>query len=226
MNLAGLNVLVHVARFAADEGFIDFDFPTKFPAVLALMREPHAVKHEPRRFLGDAERPANLVTANSVLSVRDEPNARKPFIQTKRGIFKDRSDLNRELALRMPSAALPTELILEKANFGTATSRTYNTVGPLGTARNEIVQAILGDRKEQNCFLEGLRILLNGFHESILRWNRGLVKYIFALERRVRVLEDARLTFRTQAHALAWILTGTGTAIVTLVEIALRFFWK
>jgi hypothetical protein len=183
LDLARFNIAMHIARLAADEGLIHFYLAAQLAAVLALMSEAHAVEHEPRGFLRNIERASYFVAADTVLSVRDEPNARKPLVETQGRILKDRTDLDRELALRMPCAALPSELILKEAYFGTAAGGAYHAIRPFWTARDEIVQAVLRESKVQDCFLERLRVLFNDFHVPSVRWNRGLVKYIIALGR-------------------------------------------
>jgi hypothetical protein len=124
---------MHVARFATDHTFIDFNFAGQLSAMLALLGKPDAVKHKPRGLLSHAQRPRDLATANTILSIQDQPHCRKPLIQTNRGIFKNGSDFNRELALGVMDAALPSKLIFEEANFVTATCQTNHTISPFGT---------------------------------------------------------------------------------------------
>ncbi len=58
-----LDALVHVARLAADERFVDFDFAAQLAAGLALHRQANAVKHEPRGLLGDPSGAVNFVAS-------------------------------------------------------------------------------------------------------------------------------------------------------------------
>src|ERR1700733_2092645 len=56
LDLAGLNIGVHVARFLADESFINFDFAGEFAAgSFVLHCKPDAVEHEPSSLLGNSE---------------------------------------------------------------------------------------------------------------------------------------------------------------------------
>lgn len=57
-------VCVHGASSAADESLVYFDFltaTTDFVQRFVAHCQPDSVKHEPRRFLGDAEGAANFV---------------------------------------------------------------------------------------------------------------------------------------------------------------------
>src|SRR5207245_2251479 len=51
---------VHVARFAADEGFIYFNLAAEKSAAALLHRETNPVQHVPCALLSDAERAVNL----------------------------------------------------------------------------------------------------------------------------------------------------------------------
>ena len=155
--------------------------PRQLAAVLTLMGKADAMQHEPRGFLRNAERATNFVTADSVLCVRDEPDAREPLIQAEGRVFKNSSDFNRELALWVSRTALPAKLILEKADFGPAASWTHNPARPLWATGNEIAQTVFRDSKIEDCFLKCLRVLFNGFHVLSVRRNLGLVKYMFTL---------------------------------------------
>jgi hypothetical protein len=64
--------------------------------------------HEPSCFLTNSERPVNLPARDLILGIRDEPNSGQPLVQAKGRVFKDRTCLDRELTLRVVSAALPS----------------------------------------------------------------------------------------------------------------------
>jgi hypothetical protein len=170
--------LVHVSCFAADESFVDLDFARQLATILALLRESDPVKHEPRGFLGHVQRPCDLAGANAVLAIENEPHRRQPLVQTERRVFKDRSNLDGELPFRMSCAALPAQLILKETDFIGTAGRTHNAVLPLRPTSDKVVQAVLLIREIQDRFLQALWFL--GFHDSILRRNRGLRKYIIA----------------------------------------------
>src|ERR1039458_6061086 len=171
--------LVHVAGLASDEGFVYFNLPAQFSAALALLRESDPVQEEPCGFLSHAERPCDFTTADAVLAVQNHPGCGKPLIQTNGGILHDGSDLHGKLALVMSIAALPPQLILEETDLGATADRAHNAVIPFRPPRHKVVQAVLGNSKEDDCFLEGLGFAW-AFHTSIMPQNRVLVKYIFA----------------------------------------------
>lgn len=54
------------------------------------------MRHEPRRFVGNAERAVKLVSRNALLVPGHEPKAAKPLVQGDFAILKDRADRCRE----------------------------------------------------------------------------------------------------------------------------------
>jgi hypothetical protein len=91
--------LVHVPRLAADVSLVHFNRARKLVEAPALHGEPDAVKHEPRRLLSNAERPAKFVRADPVLGVSSKPHGREPLVESECGVLKDRPEFDRELAL-------------------------------------------------------------------------------------------------------------------------------
>src|SRR5216683_3507386 len=71
-------ILVHVPRFAADEGFISFDFATVSAYFLdecsGLHRLANPVQHEPSSLLSDTQIAGDFVAADSILAVHDDPH--------------------------------------------------------------------------------------------------------------------------------------------------------
>jgi hypothetical protein len=128
------------------------------------MGHADTVKHEPSGFLSDIDSAGKLPRTNAVLAISQEPHSRKPLVQTERGVFKDRPDLHGELALRVVSAALPTQALLLKGDFGASAGRANYTVRP--TARNKVRQTIGRLRESHNCFLKALWI--NAFHNLMI----------------------------------------------------------
>jgi hypothetical protein len=169
---------VHIAGFSTDEGFIHFDVTGEFAAVLALLGQTDAVKQEPSGFLSGTQRASDLATTDAVLAVLKHPDCREPLIKADRRVFHDGADLHGELPLGMPDAALPAELLFQKAHSNTPADRANNPVLPFGTASDKVVQAVLGIREVDDCFLEGLWFV-GAFHTSIVPQNRVLGKYIF-----------------------------------------------
>jgi len=177
--------LVHVASLPADEGLVDLDTvaaSAEFSALLTLLSESDPVKHEPCGLLSHVQSAGNLARANAVLAIQDQPHCGQPFVQAERRFLEDGSDLHGELPLRMPRTALPTKLVLEEADLLASAGWTNDAIAPLRPTGHEVVQAVLLIREIQDRFLQAFRFS-DGFHTSSVRYNRGLVKYIFALLR-------------------------------------------
>jgi len=60
----------HVARFAADECLVSFDFAGQFLEGTGMQREPDAVIEEPGSLLGDADCAVDFVAADAICSSR------------------------------------------------------------------------------------------------------------------------------------------------------------
>ena len=136
------------------------------------------MEHEPCGLLSDAKCPCDFATADTVFAVEDEPHCREPFVQAERRLLEDGSNLDRELPLRMPHAALPAQLILQESELGaTAGWAGGDTVRE--NTRNEIVQAVFRVGKVNDRFFKSPWFL--AFHTSSVLERRVLVKYIFAL---------------------------------------------
>jgi len=163
-NPARLHMLVHIARLAADERFVNLNFAGELSAAVAvLQRKANPLEHEPCGFLADAGGATNLVATDAVLTIRNHPHRKQPLIERDRGVFKDGADLDGELSLRVTGLALPHAARRNKGNIGTPAGRTYNTIRP--TPRRKVVQTVVGIGKVKDRFLEGA-----GFagHESIM----------------------------------------------------------
>jgi hypothetical protein len=173
---------VHVAGLAADHGFVNLDFACQLAAVLPLLRESDPMEHKPRGLLSDIQSPRNLTRTDSVLAIQNHPHCRKPSIKAKGRVLEYGADLNGELPLGMPGAALPPQLILEEANILAATDRANNTILPFSPTSDEVIDTGLLVREVQDRFLKGFGFV-DGFHVSSLTQNSGLRKYIIALVR-------------------------------------------
>ncbi len=147
-------VLMHEASRAANESFVHFDFATHFTERLILQGEPDAMKHEPRRLLGNLESAANFIGANPVLAVGEHPSCREPLVEADGRILKDGAHLDRELPLGMVGGALPDTARGAERDALRATSRADNPFGP--ATRNKVAQAIVWIREVKNRFLEAL----------------------------------------------------------------------
>jgi hypothetical protein len=123
-------VLVHVARLAADEGLIDFHLAAQLAAV-TLHREADAMEHEPCGLLSDANRPVKLPRANPILIVYDQPDRRKPFVQSERRVLEYCSGLQAELRTIVLAVAFPYARFVEIDDMAGIAARTaHNTVWP------------------------------------------------------------------------------------------------
>lgn len=155
---------MHVSRLAADEGFVNLDFTAEATASEFILHgKAYAMKHEPCSLLGDSESAMDFPRRDAILAVANEPDARQPLLKRQWRILKDGSGLDRELPLRVTSAALPAPLIRQKADLSTAASRAYHAIRP--SLINEVVEAIVGIGKDLYRFDQGewLRNVWHGF---------------------------------------------------------------
>ena len=157
---------VHVARLAADVGFVYLDFAAKLAAVLRLQRKTQAREHEPRGFLGHTERTAKLVAADAVLAVGEQPQGGQPLLKAHGGILEDGAHLERELRPRMLLVALVAALLRQVGHAFRAAVRAHDrAIGP--PDRLHRLAAVLVVREETNRFKQGLG-LVRGGHEHIM----------------------------------------------------------
>ena len=139
---ASLAGLVHVSRFTADEGLIDFDFAAKRATrVVVLHGQPNAMEHEPRGFLRDADGAGDFMATDAVPAVGDEPDGWEPLVQTKRGVLEDGPGLQRELSLRVAGLALPPWLRLVEVDLVASADGAGNPLGP--ASGHHVLQAVL-----------------------------------------------------------------------------------
>src|SRR5579859_2595867 len=90
-----------VFRRSTNECLIDFDWSTlthiSATPIVGAKREADAMQHEPRRFLSDLEVAGNLVAADAVFAIHDEPDGSKPFVERDRRILEYGAALHAEL---------------------------------------------------------------------------------------------------------------------------------
>ncbi len=148
---------VHVAGFTADESLIGLNRTAvaaqlHHGAVLHSLANP--MKHEPRGFLSDSQRPRNLAGANAVLRSGDEPHGREPLFEAQGRVLEDGSNLGGELALRVAALTLPLLLVRQISSILAATGRAFDAIGP--AMCSHVSQAIIRVCEVNDCFLEGL----------------------------------------------------------------------
>jgi hypothetical protein len=108
--------LVHEPGLAADESLVHFDLARHLVERACLDRETDAVGHEPGGLLRDAEIAGDLVGADAVLAVHDEPQGGQPLFQGDRAVLENSPDLGRELLLA--ALALPQPPGREEGSLG------------------------------------------------------------------------------------------------------------
>jgi len=116
-------LLVHEPRGTTDVGLVYLDFALKLPEPSALHGEPNAVQHEPAGFLRDTKRPRHFVGADPVLVVDDHPHGGQPLVQADGRILENGPNLDAELRARVLRPALPTALVGQERDGGTAALR-------------------------------------------------------------------------------------------------------
>src|SRR5438552_9780815 len=151
---------VHVPSLAADEGFVYFYFAAVGAQLgaeeLILHCKANPLQHEPSGLLAHLDVTRNLVTAHTVLAISQHPRRGEPLVQRNRTILINCSDLDGELAFRMMTATLPCAPIRIEANLLGSTTGAGHAIGP--TADGDVVNAVVGIRKVQNCFLKACRL--------------------------------------------------------------------
>ena len=135
---------MHVARLAADESFVRFDFAAELaPEPLILHRKPNAMEHKPRRLLRHLNIPRNLVAGHAVLAVGQHPSCHKPLIKADGRVFHHGSDLDREFPLGVMAGASPSPAVLPVADILVAAVRAlHNSIRP--ALRDKVSDAIIG----------------------------------------------------------------------------------
>ena len=79
----------------ADERLVDLDLPVQHPLERSrVWRQPDPVPHKPRGFLRDPEGTMNLVAADAVLGVHNQPGGHQPLVQADVGVLEDRAGLD------------------------------------------------------------------------------------------------------------------------------------
>jgi anthranilate phosphoribosyltransferase len=128
-----------------------------------LHGKPDAVKHEPRGFLRDAERPRHLVGADSVLAVGEHPDGGEPFVEAERGILEDRPHLDGKLPVVMQGLALPHAAGGEEPGVVPPAGRADNYASRPAD-RDHVGQAQVGIGEVADGLEQGLWGVLNVFH--------------------------------------------------------------
>ena len=166
-------VEMHIASFSADEGFINFDFTAKLASGFVLQSQTNAMQHEPCGLLGDFQIAGEFTTTDAVLAIGEQPQSGEPLIKADGGILANTSNLHREFALRMMAGTSPSAAMRPEFYFVRAASRTsYRSIRP--TANSEIVDAVVGIREVNDCFLQALwfghGLVLHDQNYSLNQW--------------------------------------------------------
>ncbi len=149
---------MHVPRLTADEGFIYFDFAASRAELASKeiipQSQPEPLNHKPCRLLGDAQSAVNFHAADAVLAIDQHPESRHPLIESERRIFKDRSQLERELLLA--GVAKPDAPRLnERVFLGAATWTGHLAVRPAKLFG--VLESAVSVREVDDCLLECFR---------------------------------------------------------------------
>jgi hypothetical protein len=100
----------------------------------------------------------NLATADAILAIGKEPQSSEPLIETDCGILADTPNLHGKLTLGMMAGALPNATgWIEFYAVRAASWTGHNAIRPAPDC--EIVDAVIGIRKVDDCFLKALRFL-------------------------------------------------------------------
>ena len=123
---------MHVAGLAADVGFVHFDVAAELAAVFSLHGEPETREHEPRGFLGDAERAGQFVAADAVLAVGEQPERRQPLLKRRSAeSSKMVPTLSENFGLRVLPVALPAAGVLQIGDvLGAAMRAAHHAIRP------------------------------------------------------------------------------------------------
>src|SRR6266481_819391 len=151
------HINVHVPRFAADESFVRFALATEFAAEEIILHcKANPMQHEPSRLLGNPNVTSNLITADSIFAIGDQPSCREPFVQTDSGVFHDSSNLNGEFSFCMMLSASPSASFWIKLCI--IQSATWAYGDPIFPAPDsKVINAVIRIREVNNGFLQAFR---------------------------------------------------------------------
>lgn len=166
--IPALAVPVHIACLATDEGFIYFDLPAEFAAIVGLQCKTNPMEHVPCALLSDPKRPVDLPGANAVLHAGLHPNGNEPLFETECGVFHDGSNLDAELSLGMAILALPQATGSDVAHVLRSTGRTDNPILPFRAVCNEVANAIVGIAEIYYSLRQNLWLVVYFAHTSTL----------------------------------------------------------
>src|SRR5688572_5880722 len=127
---------MHVTSETTDKSFVNFNRPHELVKGSGLHGLADTMQEKPCRFLSDAKRTVDLVRANPILRVDDQPNGRQPLIETDRRVFHDSSELHTKMLLT--AFANPDAASLNKRVLRRFATRTGDTIRP--TDRNHATE--------------------------------------------------------------------------------------
>lgn len=150
---------VHVAGLATDEGFVNLNTvavgATHLHDGAGLHSLADTMKHKPRSFLGDAQRPGKLTGANAILRAGNQPDRGEPLFKADRRVFHNGSHLWSELAFRVGALALKSLHIRQPRHVGAATSGASDSIRP--AVSNHVAKTVIDFRKIDDGFLKSVR---------------------------------------------------------------------
>src|SRR5205814_8460878 len=112
--------------------------------------QPDALQHKPRGFLSYAKCAMQFVGTNTVFAVGRQPHRGQPFIQTNRGILKDRSNFGRKLLLLMWRSAFPNPSVFKERHLFRSAARATDAIRPANLF--EELKSVLWIAEIRDCF--------------------------------------------------------------------------
>lgn len=144
-------ILYRLLEFAADKGFVAFNRAGKLFKSSALHSQADTMKQKPGGFLRDADSAMNLIRANAIFRIANEPHRTEPFIKSDRRIFHHRSKFNGEHLLTvfaLPGSACGNEGVTIRA----ATRAGNDAIRP--AKLNHKTERVVRIGEEDNSFLK------------------------------------------------------------------------
>jgi hypothetical protein len=122
---------MHVVSLAADKRFVNLDLATEFSENRSSHRQSDPLQHEPRGLLCHSKSAGQVVRTDATLTIRQQPQGRKPLLKRNGGVLEDRSRFQRELGAFMPAVTLPNPCLVQIGQVvGIAFRPSGEAIGP------------------------------------------------------------------------------------------------